>query len=725
MNTIYNRNNHKITDLMLLRLISIIAGIFTLIITIVWIYTFPDFKVSITICSIFLSIFLIIFILTYISKFVQKNAMMVLYIICYTATFSIILNAYESSFPEHHAWLLVFILFTVSQVMKKTAHLVWYIAITLFLFITALFLTKNPGVSRINTVLILVMYSIIAYVNFKSRINAQNALFESERDYRNLIEISPLAIIVHKNGLIEFANPTAVELIHSKDANELIGTSIYDYIHPDYSSPETLNRLNITNDKNQSNIEVKLCLPDKNIVDVEVNSTIVKYQGEPAVMSIIHDITERKKNDTTIKKMAYYDKVTGLPNRYSLYKFFSEKAKQFNTQELGIGIMFIDLDKFKIINDTLGHDIGDLLLNQVSQRLHQSIRKQDMVARYGGDEFIIALIGVNKEKCAEVAQKIIYDFSYPFYVNEHEIFVSPSIGISMFPTDGDNIETLIKNADAAMYHIKEKGKNNYQFFNEELNQIILRKIKLEGGLRKAIAYNELVLYFQPQVDIKTEVLCGLEVLIRWNHPVMGIIPPSEFISLAEETGLIISIGEWLIENACLRYKKLREAGLPQIPIAINVSGYQLKHSNFVETVRRLLKKTDFDANCLVIEITESVMHDVKIACQVVNDLKAMGVKTAIDDFGTGYSSLNLIKDIPIDYLKIDSSFINDICSNPNTFKLTKLITEIGAQLGFSIIAEGIETEEQAAVLKQTNCSIAQGFLYGRPLSEADFIKSFL
>jgi diguanylate cyclase (GGDEF)-like protein len=416
-----------------------------------------------------------------------------------------------------------------------------------------------------------------------------------------------------------------------------------------------------------------------------------------------------------IRHIAYHDALTGLPNRYHLNDYLIKALDSCRRDKTKLGIMFIDLDRFKTINDTLGHNFGDKVLQQVSERLNNCLRKGDIVCRHGGDEFVIILKDIDLYTSADIANRIITAFNQPFRINNYEVFTTPSIGISLFPENGDNVETLVKKADAAMYLAKEHGKNNYQFFTADLNETVSRKMELENGLRRALTNNEFVLYYQPQIDLNSGMISGLEALIRWQHPVFGLVSPMEFIPLAEETGLINPIGEWVLETACIQNKSWQACGHACIPISVNVSGYQLKHSNFIDIVKNALTKSKLDPEYLIIEITESVMQDLTIAGDVINGFKDIGVRVAVDDFGKGFSSLSLLKYLTIDILKIDPSFINDINPDTNAAVLVKFIIDMGHELKYEIIAEGIEYEQQASVLKQNGCNIGQGYIFNKPL----------
>ncbi|OAH59667.1 hypothetical protein AWH48_00750 [Domibacillus aminovorans] len=422
-----------------------------------------------------------------------------------------------------------------------------------------------------------------------------------------------------------------------------------------------------------------------------------------------------------VNKMAKYDNLTGLPNRYMLNECLDETIERCKQNNKELAIMFLDLDRFKIVNDTMGHHTGDLLLIEVSKRLRRSVREDDIVARQGGDEFIILLEDIDKDSVAQVAQRIIDEFVPPFTLNNKEFFTTTSIGISIFPNDGQNQVDIIKSADKAMYLAKERGKNNYQFYRV-VSDTVNRKMMLEEGLRRAIEESELYLHYQPQIDLKTSEMVGIEALLRWDHPELGKVSPNEFIPIAEETGLIIPIGEWVLRAACKQNKTWQVEGYPPIKVAVNVSTYQLRSRDFLEYVKQVLQETGLQPEFLELEITESLMQNLMETRIIINKLKKIGVNIAIDDFGTGYSSLSVLNHLPIDVIKIDRTFINDMLTNSNTSALVKTMIEMGKNLNIKLVAEGIESEEQRIVLKDLKCQIGQGYLFSLPIPVEEMEK---
>lgn len=449
---------------------------------------------------------------------------------------------------------------------------------------------------------------------------------------------------------------------------------------------------------------------------IELSLATWQEEGNIYFSSIIRDITERKQAEERINQMVYLDPLTGLPNRHLLNDRLTQALDQANENKQTIGIMFIDLDRFKFINDTLGHAVGDQLLIEVAKRIQVCMGKTDTICRQGGDEFIVLLPNTTSDEVTNRAKKIVDLFSQSVVLNGHEMFVTPSIGIALYPSDGEDIETLIKNADTAMYRVKEQGKNNFQFYTPDMNEMVSKKMQLEIGLRNALKRGEFKVHYQPQVDIISGKLIGIEALIRWQHPEWGNIPPADFIPLAEETGLIIPIGEWILYEACLQNKSWQNEGFPPLQMAVNISSRQFQQSNLVEMVSNILKETKLDPRYLELELTESIIQDSKHSISTMHKLKAMGICLSIDDFGTGYSSLSYLKTFPIDTLKIDQTFIRNIFTDSKDASLVDTIINMAHNLDLNVIAEGVETIEQLNFLQQRHCNEAQGYYFSRPIS---------
>ncbi len=436
-------------------------------------------------------------------------------------------------------------------------------------------------------------------------------------------------------------------------------------------------------------------------------------------VGLFNDITEQKKNEEQIRHQAYHDFLTGLPNRL----LFNDRLKQamalsqrMNEQ---LAIMFIDLDRFKNINDSLGHGVGDQLLQAMAKRLKLCTREEDSVARMGGDEFTVMLPRINHlSDVAQVARKVLDGLSQPFNIKGHELVVTASIGISLYPVDGKLPEVLMKNSDSAMYRAKELGKNKYQFYSAEMNADAVAHLTLETELRHALEHNEFCLHYQPQIDISSGNLVGFESLIRWQHPDHGLIPPGKFIPMLEETGLIVPVGEWVLHEACQQNQHWRQSGLLPVRIAVNFSSHQFREKNIHQLVATALADTGLSADGLEAEITEGVlMDDVDASRHTLEQLQDMGVAIAIDDFGTGYSSLSYLKQFTVDMLKIDQSFVRDITCNPQDVEIVTSIITMAHGLELGVIAEGVETDEQLQCLTDLGCDQVQGYLTGRPLEK--------
>ncbi|MGX6445073.1 putative bifunctional diguanylate cyclase/phosphodiesterase [Neobacillus sp. K501] len=466
-------------------------------------------------------------------------------------------------------------------------------------------------------------------------------------------------------------------------------------------------------------------LPGKQIKWIQLLRTpILDDQGQLIkINGVFTDITEHKKAEEQIEYMAYYDDLTRLPNRNLFYKRLNQEMVRASENQKKLAVMFMDLDRFKTINDSLGHHIGDLLLQAVSERLKTLLNDHPIISRIGGDEFTIVLPSDQNSEYENLAKEVIELFTRPFLLEGHEIFITPSIGISLFPDHGNTEDELIKKADLAMYYAKDRGKNNFYVYTTGLEKIHSRKMKLENYLRRAIEKHELSLHYQPKVELTTGKIIGMEALIRWNHPILGNISPLEFIPLAEESGLIISIGEWVLKTACQQNKEWQKFGVPCIPISVNVSARQL-NSDIVGTVFKVLQETQLDPSCLELEITESVMQNINESSLILNELKDLGIQLSLDDFGTGYSSLSYLSHLPVDSVKIDRSFIHDILNN-NGGILVKTIIDMGRNLNFSVIAEGVENEQQIRFLRENNCFIAQGYYYSPPVPKEKMLPLLL
>ncbi len=463
-----------------------------------------------------------------------------------------------------------------------------------------------------------------------------------------------------------------------------------------------------------------------------LNLSIVKDSTGKIInyVALFSDITKIKNSNAKIEFLAHHDPLTNLPNRLLLKARLNKSIEKCVELNQKLAILFIDIDNFKVINDTYGHSIGDKIINLVAQRLQKDIRKNDTISRIGGDEFILVIENIEEHKNIEkIASKIMSDFKDPIKLEEYLFETTISMGISIFPNNGLNVEELIKQADTAMYSAKNAGRNQYQFYKDEMTSEIFEKIVMKQEISDAIKNSEFEVYYQPQINTKTNQIIGAEALLRWNHKSLGVITPNEFIPHAEETKLIIPLGDFVLKNACLFMKKLQNDGLlKNAKVAVNLSTVQLKHSDIFETVKKNLELTKLDPKFLELEITETfIMENIEESILILQNLKNIGVQLSIDDFGTGYSSLSYLKQFPIDKLKIDKSFICEIPNSKKDVAITKTIIALAQGLEIEVIAEGVEKQEQKEFLMLQNCDEIQGWIYSKALKEnsfVDFVKNF-
>ena len=444
-----------------------------------------------------------------------------------------------------------------------------------------------------------------------------------------------------------------------------------------------------------------------------------------------------RKSRRAIHHLAFYDALTNLPNRRLFGDRLQQAVESARRNNKLMGILFIDIDNFKRINDSFGHSVGDKLLRTVASQLVICLRRCDSVsreldedsisvARLGGDEFTVLLTHLEKaEDAARIAKRIIDAVSVPFLMGDEEVVVTPSIGIAVFPYDGDGVEDLVKNADTAMFHAKENGRNNYQFYTNSMSATAFERLSMENALRKGLGNGEFEMYYQPKVDLVSNRAIGLEALVRWNHPDMGLVSPMDFIPLAEETGLIVPLGEWVLRTVCSQMRDWRDAGLEPLRVAVNLSACQFRQTMLSQMIKRMLRETGIAPEWLELELTESViMDDIQTSSTLLRELKKMGVHISMDDFGTGYSSLSLLKRLPLDTLKIDQSFVRDITTDADDAAIVDAVISLAHSLRLRVIAEGVETSEQLEFLRSRGCDEVQGYLYSRPLTVAG-IESWL
>jgi diguanylate cyclase (GGDEF)-like protein/PAS domain S-box-containing protein len=453
-------------------------------------------------------------------------------------------------------------------------------------------------------------------------------------------------------------------------------------------------------------------------IDLEISLTIcLEDSQEQVVWGVCHDVTERNLAKLELLKLAHHDMLTGLPNRVLLYDRMQQAKAFAHRMQTRFALMFIDLDRFKIINDTLGHAVGDELLRLIAQRLKGCLRETDTVARIGGDEFIVLLVNVaDRADIRHLADKVLVELMQPFSVRNHELFVTTSGGICVYPDDEGDVEAMIQKADVAMYHAKALGRNNFQFYADDMDQNASRRFTIANSMRKGLDRQEFKLYYQPKMDVPSGKIIAMEALVRWQHPLLGLLSPTEFIQLAEENGLIMELGEWVLREACRQNVEWHDCGMQGLRMAVNLSGYQLQHTRLLDLVREVLADTGMPADSLEFEITESViMQNPDYAVSVLNEITSLGIHISIDDFGTGYSSLSHLKRFTVNTLKIDKSFVRDVEKSATDAAIATAIIAMGSSLKLKVIAEGVETEEQMAFLRENHCDQVQGFLFSKPL----------
>ncbi len=541
-------------------------------------------------------------------------------------------------------------------------------------------------------------------------------LAEQEARFLATMDAAQVGIFVVQDRLFKYVNPcflrlfgfAAEELVDRKGPLDLIIPEQ----HPFVLDQMQLRAAGISG----QNYELTAVHQNGSTFPVQILGAPSSFGGRPASVGTLLDLSAQKAAERRIRELADFDPLTGLPNRRLLRDRFAQLLAAAEREESEIAVIFLDLDHFKRINDSLGHSVGDDLLCEVSGRLAAAVRRIDTLARLGGDEFIFALPGIHAAAAAEVARRLLEVCITPFVVGGHELTITPSLGISVFPQDGRDLETLLKNADAAMYKAKEVGRNTFQFYASEMNTATLERLLMESNLRRALNQKEFVLHYQPLVSLQSGLIIGVEALIRWRHPDLGMIMPDRFIHVAEETGLINSIGDWVLCEACRQAQSWCEAGLPALTMAVNVAPVQFRQAGFIEVVAGALAASGLEAGRLELEVTErTVMHDADINLGTLSALHRMGVELSLDDFCTGYSSLAYLKRFPVGKLKIDRSFVNDLEVDSDYRAIASTIVSMGRNLRLTVLAEGVENFEQLALLRKMGCDMAQGFHFSRAL----------
>jgi len=554
------------------------------------------------------------------------------------------------------------------------------------------------------------------------RKHAEHALREAERRYHGLFENAIEGIFrTTLEGHFVDANPALAHIYGYDSAEELmasflnVGTQLY------VEKQRREEFVSIMRARGSvTGFESQVYRKSGDVIWISENARAVFAEdGIPiGYEGTVEDITERRLYQVRIEHQANYDTLTGLANRSLLQDRLQQALLTAASSGRRVAVAFVDLDRFKFINDSLGHHVGDELLKAVAARLKSCVRDCDTVARLGGDEFVLLINGhTGPEYVRQLMEKMLAAVAQPWVIEQGEFLVSCSIGVALHPDDGEEALTLLKHADSAMYRAKDNGRSNFQFFTRELNALMIEQLELETHLRRALERDQFVLRYQPRVHLATGQIVGAEALLRWRIPQRGTVAPMRFISLAEETGLIVPIGKWVLQTACAQNKAWQDAGLPPIVVSVNVSPRQFRHENLVQAVAEVLQSTGLEPRFLELELTESmVMHDAPKLVAMLDELKQLGVKIAVDDFGTGYSSLSYLKRFPVDRLKVDRSFVENMTTEADDATIVRTIIALGHNLGLKVVAEGVETAQQARALRAYQCDEAQGFLFARAVS---------
>ncbi|MBA2492437.1 MAG: EAL domain-containing protein [Gammaproteobacteria bacterium] len=557
------------------------------------------------------------------------------------------------------------------------------------------------------------------------RRRAEMALKDSDEKLRLIMEhVNDLIMVVDAQGRRLFASRSYQALF--ADPAAIVGTDSFGEVHPD--DKERVRRVfceTVATGIGQR-CEYRLALGEHGVRYIESQGSATRDEcGEVSKIIVVsRDVTERKQSEARIQYLAQSDGLTGLPNRTLLTERIGQMIAQGDRHGDSLALLFIDLDYFKTINDSLGHLVGDKLLKQVAARLCQCMRKSDFVARLGGDEFLMALGGMkHSQDVALIAQKIVASISQSYNVVDHVLDTQCSVGISIYPNDGRDVQTLMRNADMAMYHAKEKGRNQYQFFSEEMGARAAERLMLGNAMQLALEREEFELHYQPCIELATGRITGVEALIRWRHPELGLLSPARFIPLAEETGLILQIGDWVLRTGCAQMRDWQTKGIENVCLAVNLSARQFRQAELPQRIAAALTDAGLGTHALELEITESMaMQDPERARELLLELQSMGIGLSIDDFGTGYSSLSYLKRFPLRSLKIDRSFVDGIPDEANDVAITRATIALAHSLGLNVIAEGVETRAQQVFLTEAGCERAQGYLFSKPVCAADAEK---
>jgi diguanylate cyclase (GGDEF)-like protein/PAS domain S-box-containing protein len=580
--------------------------------------------------------------------------------------------------------------------------------------------------STVRVVLIVLLAQLLVFVAaravhrglmLRAVQDSEAALRASEAKFRTLADTVASAIVIFDERRLRYVNAWT-EALTGWPRETLLTMTFWDLVHPE-DRPEVQRLVSARSggDGTQERQEFRLQGRDGRVRWVDLTTALIAFEGRVATLGTAFDVTDRKRVEEQIQYQAYHDALTGLPNRMLFLDRLQLALAHARRQGGQPAVLFLDLDDFKVINDTLGHATGDRLLQGVGERLIASVREDDTVARMGGDEFTLLLPNIGRvEDAARLAGKLLEAVAQPLLIDGQELFVTTSVGVSLFPSDGEDAETLLKNADRAMYRAKEMGRNNYQLFAPALNVRAVNRLSLETRLRRALEREEFLLYYQPQVNLATRRVVGLEALVRWREGDGRLLEPSEFIPVAEEARLIFPLGQWILRAACQQARNWQDQGLPEVRLAVNLSARQFQQQDLIRSVFFAVRDAGLPPRRLELEITESAaMQNVDRTIGMLHGLRDMGVRISMDDFGTGHSSLSYLKRFPLDGVKIDQSFVRDMTSDPSDAAIVKAIVAMAHSLGLNVVAEGVETLAQADFLRRTGCDEMQGYLVGRPV----------
>ena len=571
-----------------------------------------------------------------------------------------------------------------------------------------------------------ISFSLTRFADERERERVQAALKDSEERYRKAFDVSPDAVNITRrsDGLYLDVN-SGFERMTGWRRDEAVGKTSLElnlWVDP-HDRQKMMDTLK--NEGRCTNLEVAFYKKNGDIIHGLISAELVQFDNVDCLLTITRDITEKKRTEAQVERLAHFDQLTGLPNRGQIQARFQFALNLAQRGGESMAVMFLDLDHFKNINDTLGHSVGDRLLVQVAQRMARTLRAEDTLSRLGGDEFILMLPAIGAEGAQQVAKKLIEAVARPCQIEQYELVSTVSIGIALYPQDGEDFETLSKNADAAMYRVKQGSRNNFCFFTQEMQAHSARSLQLVNAMHHALVREEFGLHYQPQVSLQDGRLVGAEALLRWQHPELGAVSPAEFIPIAEDSGQILVIGEWVLRTAVTQFKRWIDAGMAPLVVAVNLSAVQFRHPNLVAMVTQILDEAGLPAECLELELTEAMAMDNPLAAiALMNQLHERGVRLSIDDFGTGYSSLSYLKKFNVSKLKIDQSFVHDISEDADDKAIVTAIINLATSLGLQTIAEGVETAGQLAFLRLQGCDEVQGYYFSKPLPAAAFEAFF-